>query len=243
LFHSSGNINDLWCDIAEPYLCEADPLRTSYDVATLPIPLFVDDFDQGSGELDQTKWLVTRTGGDETATLSGQAALLDLGADNGANHEIQLIALGQPSVANAELSLTFQFGEADTGRDLRIYMKGSGGWEGDGNDPLTGYGIHIGAGDGIELASQVAGAKTSLATGTFVPGTEQVHLRMQCDAAGVRAKLWTEGDGGGEPGAWTLTSLDNSLTDPGKIYITAFNTVGSNHTVVIDDVQVVDLGP
>jgi hypothetical protein len=240
IFHNGNGLNDFYCDEADPFLCEADPQRTSYDVLSLPSPLFSADFNTADGNLDLTRWYITRTDTGPTATISSQSALFDLpGA--GANHELQLIATGMPSVDYSEVTFSFQFSGNDNARILRINLKASGGWEADGNNATNCYQLEIGPNDNVELVNSIDTNTNALDVANLDVGNELHYVRFQVDAAGVRARIWSEADGGVEPSTWLVSSTNTALTAPGKLYIVSYNSNAESHTVTLDDIVVTQL--
>jgi hypothetical protein len=230
--------HDLWCDLAQPFIGEADPQRDSLNIVPLPTPLFEDTFTQLGGELDGARWYPSRTGGDESITVGSGALFMDFGND--ADDAIQLVARGMPSVQHSEATFNFHFESTDKNRLFRIFLKGSGLWDGaTGHHPKDGYSVEFGPDNDLKLRKWSGGVPVTLDSSSEDLKTDIWSVKIQVDGSGVRAKIWKAT----EPGIWTMSSTDTSITPPGRLYMMGSNTANTAHALHLDDVLVSELAP
>jgi RHS repeat-associated protein len=146
---------------------------------------------------------------------------------------------------DAELSATLNAPTSiGSGLTTRFIMRGSGTWNGNTNQ-TNGYVLVINqAANTIALKKNVSsGAEAALTTGGTSTScscnstTTTYKVRFQTVGTTVRAKIWNST--GSEPGSWTVTGTDSSLTS-GTVAISVATdaTNAANRDVIIDNLAV-----
>jgi hypothetical protein len=232
-----GEWNDARCNNLRPFVCKADPSEITPKIVPFPSPLFQDDFnsDTESDPPNQTLWFSDRTGGSADIRIDNGGIRMD--TRNGLGSP-RTYAWFMPSVADSELTMEFDFEESDTDKQLRLFLKASGGWSTDGDNPINGYALLIGPGNALELRQYVNDANSSLDSATLTTGQDNWKIRFRVQGNQVKARIWKASVG--EPALWTLEATDSTVTAPGKFSV-IFTATTQNHLHAHLDNVVVDV--
>jgi hypothetical protein len=214
------------------------PDSNAIDVQTLTQDpaLFTDTWSNPDGASWGSAWTTGTSGG--TVDTQGGAGRLFFTDLSGAYARAQLTGL--TPTADAEVLLSYQWGQTTQQSWANLYLRGTGGWQ-NAYRPRTGYGLELSSTSGaVSLRKNVNGTVTTLQSvaGAQSVTTAKQWLRFGISGSTIRFKIWT--DGQTEPTAWEATVTDASVPDPGQLFVSAVRggTNTGTKSFTIDDLTV-----
>lgn len=185
--------------------------------ATNPL-LYSDTWSGADGSAWNGAW-ATGSSTSGAVTIQNGAGRLALDDVAGAYARAQLT--GATAETNAEVLLSYTWGQTSAISYTNIWLRGTGGWQ-NAYRPRTGYGVELSSRSGtIALIRNVNGTMATLGTysGAQQVTTAKQWLRLSVSGNTIRVRIWA--DGQTEPSTWTAAVTDSAVTEAGQLYISS----------------------
>lgn len=181
--------------------------------------LFSDSFPDVDGVLNVAKWTVTAVGSGTSALVANHQALFTSGAVASYAAVARAVAIHTAKV-HTRLRMVVTIDPAKKEQYISFTLRGDGVWAVEEN-PHTGYTFTLDTKlNKIYVRKNVSGVTTELAGAgiafTWTGGTTY-EIAVEAQGSALRFKAWVVNTT--EPGAWTWTGTDSTITAAGVLMI------------------------
>jgi RHS repeat-associated protein len=196
-------------------------------------PLITEAWDGATSSAWPTKWATAQSASGATDIDANRGRLLTPATSSSYS---RALADSTSQHTDAEVTTTIRTGSNTTGSDLasKLWLRGSTSWATAGYNLTDGYNLSLNqSANTVALREVVSSTDSALASTSFTFSADTTYrVRFQAIGSALKAKIWV--DGAAEPGSWTLSTTDASLTS-GRAAISQQGTATGARTSYVDD--------